>query len=94
MHGEEDSSSGSQLENFVESEKKRKKKKNSNNTYITTVVWEGFKKNPLLSSRNKLQHIQSDTTGTSNKTRFYGQMKLKKELFGSKPTRWVRCKQG
>ncbi len=42
------------------------------------VVWEGFKKNYPHSSKNKLQHIQlSDTTGTSNGTGFYGQMKLK-----------------
>ncbi len=37
------------------------------------VVWEGFKKKSLSSSKNKLQHIQlSDTTGTSNVTGFYG----------------------
>ncbi len=37
------------------------------------------------SSKNKFQHIQlSDTTGTSNGTGFYGQMKLKNELFSSK----------
>ncbi len=42
------------------------------------VVWEGFKKNSPSSSKNNLQHIQlSDTTGTSNGTGFYGQMKLK-----------------
>ncbi len=42
------------------------------------VVWEGFKKNYASSSKNNLQHIQlSDTTGTSNETGFYGQMKLK-----------------
>ncbi len=36
------------------------------------------------SSKNKLQHIQlSDMTGTSNGTGFYGQMKLKEELFSS-----------
>ncbi len=34
------------------------------------------------SSKNKLQHIQSsDTTGTSNGTGFYGQMKQKKLAF-------------
>ncbi len=34
------------------------------------------------SSKNKLQQIQlSDTTGTSNGTGFYGQMKLKKKAF-------------
>ncbi len=43
------------------------------------VVREGFKKNSPYSSKNKLQQIQlSDTTGTSNGTGFYGQMKLKK----------------
>ncbi len=42
------------------------------------VVWEGFKKNSPHSSKNKLQHIQlSNTTGTSNGTGVYGQMKLK-----------------
>ncbi len=46
------------------------------------VVWEGFKKNSPSSSKNNLQHIQlSDTTGTSNGTGFYGQMKLKKIVF-------------
>ncbi len=40
------------------------------------VVWDGFKKKYPNSSKNKLQHIQlSDTTGTSNGTGFYGQMK-------------------
>ncbi len=54
------------------------------------VVWEGFKKNSPSSSKNKLQHIQlSDTTGTSNGTGFYDQMKLKNELFSSKHSRWV-----
>ncbi|OIC68025.1 hypothetical protein A7L55_18280 [Acinetobacter baumannii] len=74
----------------------RKPKKNDQTAPTSPqVVREGFKKNPLLSSRNNLQHIQlSDTTGTSNGTGFYGQMKLKKELFGSKPTRWVWCTHG
>ncbi len=41
-----------------------------------------FKKNSPHSSKNKLQQIQlSDTTGTSNGTGFYGQMKLKKKAF-------------
>ncbi len=55
------------------------------------VIWEGFKKNYPCSSKNKLQHIQlSDTTGTSNRTGFYGQMKLNKnEIFSSKHSRWV-----
>ncbi len=44
----------------------------------------------MLSPKNNLQHIQlSDTTGTSNGTGFYGQMKLKNELFSSKHSRWV-----
>ncbi len=48
------------------------------------VVWEGFKKNYPSSSKNELQHIQlSDTTGYSNGTGFYGQMKWKKKLFSS-----------
>jgi len=38
----------------------------------------------------KLQHIQwSDMTGSSKGTGFCGQMRLKKELFGSKHTKWV-----
>ncbi len=46
------------------------------------VVREGFKVNSPHSSKNKLQQIQlSDTTGTSNGTGFYGQMKLKKNSF-------------
>ncbi len=54
------------------------------------VVWEGVKKNDPHSSKNNLQHIQlSDTTGTSNGTGFYGQMKLKKNIFSSKHSRWV-----
>ncbi len=37
-----------------------------------------------------IQHIQlSDTTGTSNGTGFYGQIKLKNEIFRSKRSRWV-----
>ncbi len=52
------------------------------------AVCEGFKKNDPRSSKNNLQHIQlSDTTGTSNGTGFYDQMK--KELFSSKHSRWV-----
>ncbi len=69
-----------ELQRLVESwGQKAKKKKKSNIPYITTCVWEGFKKNYPCSSKNKLQQIQlSDTTGTSNGTGFYGQMKLKK----------------
>ncbi len=48
------------------------------------VVCEGFKNNYPRSSTNKLQHIQlSDTTGTSNGTGFYGQMKQKKQLLAA-----------
>ncbi len=44
------------------------------------VVWEGFKKKYLSSSKNKLQHIQlSHTTGTSNGTGFCGQIKPNKK---------------
>ncbi len=46
------------------------------------VVWEGFKKNYPSSYKNKLQDIQlSDTTGTSNGTGFYAQIKLKTLAF-------------
>jgi len=71
--------------------------KQKNQTIPTSphVVWEGFKKNPPGSSKNKLQQIQlSDMTGTKNGTGFCGQMKLKKEFFGSKHTRCVWCTQG
>jgi len=48
----------------------------------------------ILLAYQKTNSIQlSDTSVTSKGTRFYGQMKQKKELFGSKP-RWVWCKQG
>ncbi len=74
-----------ELQRLVESRGQKPKKKIKQAPTSPHVVREGFKKN---SSKNKLQHIQlSDTTGTSNGTGFYGQMKLKKELFGSKPTR-------
>ncbi len=54
------------------------------------VVWEDFKKNYSSSSKNKLQHIQlSDTTGTSNGTGFYDQMKQNVLLFSIKHSRWV-----
>ncbi len=46
------------------------------------VVWEGLEKNYPSSSKNNLQHIQlSDTTGTSNETGFYGQIKQQKKNF-------------
>ncbi len=69
-----------ELQRLVESWGQKPKK----NIYQTSpisphVVQEGFKKNSPHSSKNKLQQIQlSDTTGTSNGTGFYGQMKLKK----------------
>ncbi len=57
---------------------------------MVIIVWEYFKKNYPHSSKNKLQHIQlSDTTGTSNGTGFYGQMKQNKFIFSSKHSRWV-----
>ncbi len=41
----------------------------------------------MLSSKNQLQHIHlPDTTGSSNMTRFCGQMKLKKMFFFWKKT--------
>ncbi len=51
-------------------------------TYITTCCLGGFQEKnqekKMLSPKNNLQHIQlSDTTGTSNGTGFYGQIKLK-----------------
>ncbi len=73
------------IENRVSGSENLKKK----NTYITTCC-SGHPKLVVHSSKNNLQHIQlSDTTGTSNGTGFYGQMKLKNELFSSKHSRWV-----
>ncbi len=77
-----------ELQRLVESWGQKPEKINQTSPISPHVVREGFKKNSPHSSKNKLQQIQlSDTTGTSNGTGFYGQMKLKKELFGSKPTR-------
>ncbi len=77
-----------ELQRLVESWGQKPKKKNQTSPTSPHVVREGFKENCPHSSKNKLQQIQlSDTTGTSNGTGFYCQMKLKKELFGSKPTR-------
>ncbi len=59
------------------------------------VVWEGFKKISPHSSKNNLQHNHLlDTTGTSNGTGFYGQMKQKNKLFNSKHSRWIWWTQG
>ncbi len=60
------------------------KKKNCQTAPTSHVFWEDFKKKSPHSSKNKLQPIQlSDTTGTSNGTDFYGQMKLKNELLAA-----------
>ncbi len=99
MHGEEESLSGQRLQGPQQENcrerlsfgvRKPLKINLPNSTYIAHVVREGFKKNSPNSSKNNLQHIQlSDTTGTSNGTGFYAQMKLKNELFSSKHSRWV-----
>ncbi len=82
-----------ELQNIVETRGQKTLEKNCQTVPTSPhVVWEGFKKNYPSTSKNKLQHIQlSDTTGTSNGTGFYGQMKLKNELFSSKHSRWVWC---
>ncbi len=69
-----------ELQKIVEFRGQKTLKRNCQKAPISPhVVWEGFKKNSPSSSKNKLQHIQlSDTTGTSNGTGFYGQMKQKK----------------
>ncbi len=66
-----------ELQKIVESRGQKTLKRNCRTTPTSPhVVWEGFKKNSPRSSKNKPQHIQlSDTTGTSNGTGFYGQMK-------------------
>ena len=63
-----------ELQKIVESRgQKTLKKKIQTAPTSTHVVWEGFKKNSPSSSKNKLKHVQlSDTTGTSNRTGFYG----------------------
>ncbi len=88
MHGEEESLSGWSLfkdhswriaENSWVSGSENLLKNEKTAPTSPHGVWEGFNKNDPRSSKNKLQHIQlSDTTGTSNGTGFYGQMKLKK----------------
>ncbi len=80
-----------ELQKIVVSGPENRKTKKSNSPYTSpNIVWEGSKKNDPSSSENKLQHIQlSDTTGTSNGTDIYGQIKQKKLLFSSKHSRWV-----
>ncbi len=80
-----------ELQKIVESQGQKTLKKNGQTAPTSPhVVREGFKKNSPHSSKNHLQHIQlSDTTGTSSGTGFYGQMKLKNELFSSKHSKWV-----
>ncbi len=69
---------------------KKPYKKLSNSSYITTRCSGGFQKTLSSLLQKQTPHIQlSDTTGTSNGTGFYGQMKLKHELFMSKHSRWV-----
>ncbi len=71
-----------ELKKIVESQGQKTLKKCQTAPTSPHVVWEGFKKKSPRSSKNKLQHIQlSDTTGTSNWTGFYGQMKQKHEVF-------------
>ncbi len=71
-----------ELQKIVESQGQKIFKKNCQTVPTSPCCSEGFKKNSPRSSKNKLQHIQlSDTTGASNGTGFYGQMKLKKIAF-------------
>ncbi len=75
-----------ELQRIVESWVRKPKKNIKTATTSAHVVREGFKKNDPRSSRNKLQHIQlSDTTGTSNGTGFYDQMKLRKSFLAANP---------
>ncbi len=71
-----------ELQKIVESQGHKTLKRNCQTAPTSPhVIWEGFKKNYPLSSKNNLQHIQlSDTTGTSNGIGFYGQMKKKKSF--------------
>ncbi len=73
MHSEEESLSGQRLSKY-------------HSWRIADISWIFFEKNKKqtsptsshggFSSKNKLQHIQlSDTTGTSNSTGLYGQIK-------------------
>ncbi len=90
MHGEEESLSGQRLfkdHSWRIAEKgwvsgSENLKTNDQTAPITTCCLGGLQEKnqekKMLSPKNNLQHIQlSDTTGTSNGTDFYGQMKLK-----------------
>ncbi len=87
MHGEEESLSGQRLfkdhswrivEKGLVSGSENLLKKIVNQPLHNHMLFGGFQENSPSSSKNNLQHIQlSDTTGTSNGTGFYGQMKLK-----------------
>ncbi len=69
-----------ELQRLVESwGQKPKKKKIQTALHHHMLFGRVSRKKSPCSSKNKLQQIQlSDTTGTSNGTDFYGQMKLKK----------------
>ncbi len=85
-----------ELQNIVESRGQKTLEKNCQTVPTSPhVVWEGFKKNSLSSSKNNLQHIQlSDMTGTSNGTWLLCSDETKNELFISKHSRWVWCATG
>ncbi len=73
-----------ELQKSVEPRVRKTKKKGQTAPTSAHVVQEGIKKNYPHSSKNKLLHIQlSDTTGTSNGTGFYGQMKQKKSFLAA-----------
>ncbi len=96
MHAEEESLSGQRLSkdhswriveiSWVLGFRNLKKKQIKNPLYHHMLFGRVFKKNCPHSSKNKLQQIQlSDTTGTSNGTGFYCQMKLKKSFLAANP---------
>ncbi len=69
-----------ELQKKVDSRGQKTLKKSQTAPISPHVVRDSFKKYYPSSSKNKLQHIQlSDTTGTSNRTGFYGQVKKKKK---------------
>ncbi len=80
-----------ELQKIVESQGQKTFKKNVKQHLHHHMLFRRVSRKILLAHpKNKLQHIQlSDTTGTSNGAGFYGQMKLKNELFSSKHSRWV-----